>query len=192
MTAQHKDDQAKLNARMNDLKREKIEERKQLLAEQAALQEQFDTKMHLLQYNMDLKDKEYAHKMNEMMKIVEKKNYESHYPIPDYLKTHVKENPKSFNIQILGCRGAGKSTFVNKFMNRAGIFDRVAATGSNETTKETAFYEITNKIDEVPDRYGKIFICDQPGIGGLKTTEASYLNNFGPGEINYVIIWHLN
>ena len=53
--------------------------------------------------------------------------------------------------------------------------------GVNETTVETQFYDITDKINLKPERYGKVFLCDQPGIGGLKITEAGYLANFGPG-----------
>ena len=86
-------------------------------------------------------------------------------------------------VQVLGCRGAGKSTFVNKMLKEAGI-KKVAQTGVNETTVETAFYEITDKVSNKPERYGKVFLCDQPGIGGLKTTEAGYLANFGPGMFN--------
>ena len=110
-----------------------------------------------------------------------KKNYESRYPMPEVLRLHLEENPRSFNIQVLGCRGAGKSTFINQFMIKLK-FGKVAKTGVNETTKETAFFDITEKIKDKPQRYGKVFICDQPGIGGFETTETGYLNNFGPGK----------
>ena len=134
-------------------------------------------------------EEKHAEKLEELMKVVEKKNYESHYPIPEALQLHYAENPKSFNIQVLGCRGAGKSTFVNKLLKEAGI-KKVAKMGVNETTTETAFYDITDKVTNKPERYGKVFLCDQPGIGGLKITEAGYLANFGPGmfslSFNYV------
>ena len=182
MTAKHEADQAEMEAKMAALSKENHEERERLMAEQAARKEEFDAKMDCLQYQMELKDKEHEEKMNEMMKIVEKKNYESHYPIPEHLKNHIDKNQRSFNIQILGCRGAGKSTFVNKFMKKAGM-NKVAETGTNETTKETAFYEITEKIENIPKRYDRVFICDQPGIGGLEITEAGYLNKFGPGKL---------
>ena len=183
MAAQHEADQVAMNEKMAALAEENHEERQKLIAEQEAKQLEFDSKMEGLHYQIELKDQEHAEKMNEMMKIVEKKNYESHYPIPDQLKKHIDENKKSFNIQILGCRGAGKSTFVNKFMMKAGM-GKVAATGCNETTIKTAFYDITSKIIKKPERYDKVFICDQPGIGGLEITEAHYLSNFGPGKIH--------
>ena len=146
------------------------------------MQKDFISKMDNLQHEMKMKDREHEEKMKEMIKIIEKKNYESHYPIPENLKNHIKDHGKpSFNIQILGCRGAGKSTFVNKFMMKAGL-QIAAKTGTNETTTETAFYDITSKIVQKPDRYGKVFLCDQPGIGGLKITEAKYLSKFGPGK----------
>ena len=170
-----------MNTQMSNLKNENEKERKRLEEKQATMQRNFDSKMNDLQHEMELKDQEHAEKVEEMMKIIEKKNYESHYPIPETLERHLNENENSFNIQILGCRGAGKSTFVNKFMIKAGM-GKVAATGTNETTKVTAFYDITSKIVQKPDRYDKVFICDQPGIGGLEITEASYLKEFGPGE----------
>lgn len=82
--------------------------------------------------------------------------------------------------KVLGCRGSGKSTFVNKLCWAKNI-DVSAETGTEETTKETTFYDITSKVDEIPQRYTNIFIVDQPGIGGLEVTEADYLAKFGPG-----------
>ena len=134
--------------------------------------------MEQLVINAAEREKEHTKKVDEMMRIIEKKNYESFYPMPQSLKDHYKAYPTSFNIQVLGCRGAGKSTFINKFMTKAKL-GKVAKTGSNETTTETAFYEITNKVENKPDN---VFICDQPGIGGLKITEAGYLNDYGPGK----------
>ena len=152
-----------------------------MMAQQNKLKNDFNSKMKNLENEITSRDQEHAKKVEEMMKIIEKKNYESHHPIPEHLKAHIDNHGKpSFNIQILGCRGAGKSTFVNKFMMQAGL-GMVTKTGTHETTKETAFYDITSKIVQKPVRYGKVFICDQPGIGGLEITEASYLKQFGPG-----------
>ena len=61
--------------------------------------------------------------------------------------------------------------------------DQSAQTGTVETTKESTFYDVTSKVDSIPDRYNKVFIVDQPGIGGLEITEAGYLTRFGPGEL---------
>jgi len=125
--------------------------------------------------------------MDELMKQVEKKNYEASYPIPEALKQHLSENPRSFNIQVLGCRGAGKSTFVNKMLREMGEI-KLAKRGVNETTVVTAFYDISDQIKNKPERYDKVFLCDQPGIGGLKITETGYLANFGPGHFNFTIM----
>ena len=35
-----------------------------------------------------------------VVKIIEKKNYESHYPIPEAIRNHNKKYPFSFNIQV--------------------------------------------------------------------------------------------
>ena len=53
----------------------------------------------------------------------------------------------------------------------------------NETISRTTFYDVTSKIESMPDRYNKVFIADQPGIDGLKVTETDYLTRFGPGSI---------
>ena len=55
------------------------------------------------------------------LKIIEKKNYEASYPKPVDLMNHQKKHPKAFYIQILGCRGAGKSTFLNRFFQFSGL-----------------------------------------------------------------------
>ena len=46
-----------------------------------------------------LQAEEYERKQEEMIKIIEKKNYESHFPIPEAIRNHNKQNPFSFNIQ---------------------------------------------------------------------------------------------
>ena len=84
------------------------------------------------------------------------------------------------NLKVLGCRGAGKSTLVNKLCWLKQI-DILAETGTEETTTTTTFYDITSKIDSIPDRYNNVFLVDQPGIGGLQINEADYLAKFGPG-----------
>ena len=55
------------------------------------------------------------------LKIIQKKNYEATYPKPLTLKNHQEKNPKAFYIQILGCRGAGKSTFLNRLFQYTGL-----------------------------------------------------------------------
>ena len=60
--------------------------------------------------------------MNEnYLKIIERKNYEATYPKPMFLRNHQMQNPKAFYIQILGCRGVGKSTFLNRFFQFTGL-----------------------------------------------------------------------
>ena len=101
-----------MNNKISNLKSENQRDRDRLLAEQAAMQANFNSNMKNIRDEMQRKDEEHDEKVKEMMKIIEKKNYESHYPIPEILQKHLNENENSFNIQILGCRGAGKSTFV--------------------------------------------------------------------------------
>ena len=88
---------------------------------------------------------------------------------------------------MLGCRGASKSTFINKFLRKAKI-NAEAATNFNESTKVTEPFVITEKVKKIPDRYNDVLIVDQPGIGGLEVTEAGYLAKFGPGHFNFTFM----
>ena len=49
--------------------------------------------------DFDEKIRENKHKQEEMIKIIEKKNYESHYMVPEAVRKHRMMNPKSFDIQ---------------------------------------------------------------------------------------------
>ena len=157
------------------------EEREKLLAEQEKQKLEFLTLMDKMKRDQEEREIEHAKKQRELLKLVEKKNYEAHYPIPEGLKEHKQQNRKSFNIQVLGCRGAGKSTLINDIMRSLKLPGRVE-TDLVECTKDTAYLEITDAIINKPEKYGKVFICDQPGIGGLEITEAGYLQDFGPGS----------
>ena len=46
--------------------------------------------------------------------------------------------PNTFAIQVLGSRGAGKSTFINKFLRQTNNIER-AETGIEECTMKRAF-----------------------------------------------------
>ena len=118
----------------------------------------------------------------QLLDVMRTKNYQQTYPIPEFLAKHKKLNPKSFYIQVLGVRGAGKSTFVNRIMKLMSLDETKAKTGSEETTLKTEFFDITSAITNLPKGYDKVFLVDQPGIGGFKITEAFYLENYGPGK----------
>merc|ERR1719436_1039020 len=176
-----------MKQKLDALSEEQKEERTKLLAEQEEQKLAFNATMDGIKAHMAEQEQIHAEKLEELMKQVEKKSYEASYPIPEALQNHLAKNPRSFNIQVLGCRGAGKSTFVTKMLKEAGIITK-AKRGVNETTIKTAFIDITDTITNKPDRYDKVFLCDQPGIGGLKITEAGYLANFGPGHFNFTIM----
>ena len=71
----------------------------QEIAEARAEQEAMKAQYNKLAHQMKQQDEDNKRKQQEMMKIIEKKNYESHYPIPEVLREHLKKYPKSFNIQ---------------------------------------------------------------------------------------------
>ena len=78
---------------------------------------------------------------------------------------------KSFNIQIIGERGVGKSTLINYLVRKKLKLKDVpkAKTGTTETTIETSFFDVTKAFKDVltPDT-SHVFFVDQPGIGGAK------------------------
>jgi len=106
--------------------------------------------MENLQTKMDENNKVHEEKMTKMNKIIEQRNYARHVPEPGFLSKHKMDHPKSFYIQILGCRGAGKSTFVTKFLRLAqGSNSKAAKRGSVECTLKTEFFDITDCIDDL-------------------------------------------
>lgn len=120
----------------------------------------------------------------KMKKDIEKNCYESRFPIPERLR-RFSEKPASFNIQVLGARGAGKSTLVNMLLKSAGI-DRDLWAERGEATHDTDFYDISDKVTVKPERYGRVFLCDQPGMSGLEVNYADYLTRFGSGMYFFV------
>lgn len=82
--------------------------KEEIEAELKDLQEMFD----------NLKDKNTE--LEEQIK-AEQEKYIRKHPIPEDLKNHLKKHPNSFNIQIIGSRGVGKSSFINRFFKYAEL-----------------------------------------------------------------------
>ena len=83
-----------------------------------------DLKDEMENQKLDLENEMKLRLENEerLLKIIEKRNYEAFHPVPEILKNHKLRNPKAFYIQILGCRGAGKSTFINHCMAKSRFY----------------------------------------------------------------------
>ena len=116
---------------------------------------------------------------------MERQNYAAQYPEPEYLTKHKKMHPDSFYIQIIGCRGVGKSTFTNWVLRQKikGKGGPRAKTGTVETTIDAQFFDLTQHIDNLPKRYKKLFLVDQPGIGGQQVGSMDYLSTYGIGKM---------
>ena len=116
---------------------------------------------------------------------IEQQNYAAQYPQPEYLTKHKNSHPDSFYIQIIGCRGAGKSTFTNLVMRQKikGKAGPRAKVGTVETTLDSQFFDLTQHIDNLPKRYKKVFLVDQPGIGGQQVRSMDYLSTYGIGKM---------
>ena len=109
-----------VRAKNADLKAQKLKYEK--LAAEKIKQEQQRAKKFMADKQLEIEEKEiavrekdslmreqmkeletkYREEQVEMMKIIEKKNYECHYPIPDSVAELYVNNPGCFAIQILG------------------------------------------------------------------------------------------
>ena len=69
-----------------------------------------------LQEELDEQRKQLANELRN-----NRNKYEEIHPIPDFLKHHKRDHPNSFYIQIIGARGSGKSTFINRFFQKAEL-----------------------------------------------------------------------
>lgn len=119
----------------------------------------------------------------------EHEKYLRYHPIPEKLKEHRDKHPKAFYIQFIGARGCGKSTLINRIFRKAKLSHLYKAdTGVNETTKDTAFYDITDTIIDDSHGYDYVFLVDQPGIGGKDITESNYLQKYGPGHFDFTFL----
>ena len=119
----------------------------------------------------------------EMIEKLNEINYKNTFGPSGMLIKQSKDYPESFYIQVLGNRGAGKSTFINRILAKLkgkGNFKR-AKTGDTETTLTTDFYDISGEVKNMHQKCKRVFLVDQPGIGGQEVHEADYLERFSPG-----------
>lgn len=166
------------------IERERTAVEQKMERERIAVQQEMERQKQIAEAEFQRKMDE---KQKEIIKITERRQYEQTYPIPDTsdcnLQSQRKKYPNSFFFQIIGTRGVGKSTLINTLLG-----ENLAQTGEEETTLQTSFYDVTHLMKIKPRRYNRIFIVDQPGIGGLKITEACYYNRFGVGHFNYTFV----
>jgi len=115
-------------------------------------------------------------------------NYRMDFPMAECLRLKKNTNPSAIFIQVLGNTGVGKSSLFNSILGLEEE-DEVFKSGATETTVETDFYDITNVVkslcpgQEIP----KVFLCDQPGIGGIKISAQSYFETFTPGHYDFTV-----
>ena len=68
------------------------------------LLEQAEQQLAEMKEKFGLKEAELSSLRNEVSKFVKAKNYETHYPAPDFLTKKKKLHPQACFIQILGAR----------------------------------------------------------------------------------------
>ena len=185
--AQKKENEEMLKKAENKMKEymDKKENEYEELIKIARQQNEEELEMYINQLEEEKKILEVQRKedMKKLTQLIEKTNYTNNYPPPSELINHRENHANAFNIQILGARGSGKSTFTGQILKifNKNVKDKshkinkrdFPKTGSTETTIVTQFLNITKGINEFPinksdknKRYDEVFICDQPGIGG--------------------------
>ena len=100
--------------------KEEIAEEHKCLMEQ--LEEIENQKKNTENNNKNLQEKleEKSKELEEEIRNHRDKYIESH-PIPKFLEDHQRDNPNTFYIQVIGARGSGKSTFMNRIFKHAQL-----------------------------------------------------------------------
>jgi len=126
------------------------------------------------QKELDLSRQESAAILKTLNNERRKYAYDIRFAKSKMLKEHLDSQdgyPNSFNIQIIGERGVGKSSLINFLVRKKLNLKNVpkAKTGYTETTTKTSFFDVTKAFENVltPDT-SHVFFVDQPGIGGAK------------------------
>jgi len=117
--------------------------------------------------------------------------YNVRFAKSEKLKKHLIDYPQSFNIQIIGERGVGKSSLINFLVRKKLNLKNVkkAKTGTTETTIDTNFFDVTQAFNKVLTPHTThVFFVDQPGIGGAKINRAGYLEKFSPGHYDLTFV----
>lgn len=91
-----------MKSKLDALTAEQVAERKQIMDQFNEEKDMLDLKLKQMQLEMIQAQEKHASERDEMMKIIEKKNYESHYPMPEELAKIYAKYPDCFAIQILG------------------------------------------------------------------------------------------
>merc|ERR1711972_823632 len=100
-----------------------------------------------------------------------------------------KKHPNAVFIQVLGSSGAGKSTLMNTLVAGPDAVDEddfveIFKTDVVECTVESQFYDVTDKLKTNK----KVFLVDQPGIGGQKVSAQGYMQKFSPANYDLTIL----
>jgi len=135
-------------------------------------------------------------------------NYKIQFPMCQELAAMKQQYHNAIFIQVLGDTGVGKSTLLNRILglNRK---NEIFKTGKTETTVVTQFYDVSGKIIELVQQLKnsgsvvagscfdvlgkldsnmpKVFLCDQPGIGGVKISAQTFFKKFTPGHYDFTI-----
>ena len=93
-----------MNEKLVNLSAEQHAEKQEIIHAFNVEKQMMEGKFATIQAQMLEAEENHKQQQEEMMKIIEKKNYESHYPIPENLANMFAEHLDCFAIQILGER----------------------------------------------------------------------------------------
>ena len=93
-----------MNEKLVNLSAEQHAEKQEIIHAFNVEKQMMEGKFATIQAQMLEAEEYHKQQQEEMIKIIEKKNYESHYPIPENLATMFAEHLDCFAIQILGQR----------------------------------------------------------------------------------------
>ena len=91
-----------MNEKLADLSDKQHAEKQEIVNAFNVEKQMMEGKLANIQVQMLEAEEYHKQQQEEMIKIIEKRNYESHYPIPENLAKMFAEHPDCFAVQILG------------------------------------------------------------------------------------------
>jgi len=162
---------SQLNASNTVINKKLAEHQEKYEKDMKKIEEEHEKFMKQKEKELDLSKKQSAAILKTLNNERRKHAYDIRFAKSEKLKKHLDQYPQSFNVQIIGERGVGKSSLINYLVRKKLNLKNVqkAKTGTTETTINTTFFDVTEAFENVlTSDTSHVFFVDQPGIGGAK------------------------